>query len=148
MKNFKSRITKLEKKQLTAMIQELPDIFGEFFITKNNLRLFLKENTSLLFDGLKAGDKIVYDKEDIIFVTGFSDKSPRKYIKFLVKNNESISSLLLLLSWNLKCDLFAKIKINNPLLDVLYFNKFDNIASRGKETLLCRKYIKKDKSIC
>ena len=145
MKKFKSRLTKKEKLQITEMVQELHDYFGDFYITKDNLRLFLKENISLLFEGLKSGDKICYDKEGIIFVTGFSDKNPRKYIKLLVKNEKAANDLLNMLSWNLKCDLWAKLKVRNPLVEVLKNNNFVYFASRGKEMLLVRKYINKEK---
>jgi hypothetical protein len=148
MKNFKSRLTKKEKLQITGMIQEIPDYFSDFYITKDNLRLFIKNNTPLLFDGLKKGDKIVYDKEGIIVVTGFSDGANRKYIKFLVKDNKNADELLRMLSWNLDCDLWCKIKTRNPLIEVLKANGFIFYASRGKELLLVRKSIKKEKSKC
>jgi len=144
VKKFKSRLTKKEKLQITEMVQELHDYFGDFYITKDNLRLFLKENISLLFDGLKTGDKICYDKEGIIFVTGFSDKNPRKYIKLLVKNEKAANDLLSTLSWTLKCSLWAKLKVRNPLVEVLKNNNFVYFASRGKEVLLVRKYINKE----
>jgi len=144
MKKFKSRLIKKEVAQITKMIQELPDYFGEFYLTKNNLRLFIKENISLLFEGLKQGDKIVYDKDSIIMVTGFSDKNPRKYIKLLVKNEKTTNDLLTMLSWNLKCDLWAKLKVRNPLVKILQENSFNYFANRGKEILLVRKYINKE----
>ena len=145
MKKFKSRLIKKEVVKITEMVQELHDYFGDFYITKDNLRLFLKENISLLFDGLKTGDKICYDKEGIIFVTGFSDKNPRKYIKLLVKNEKAANDLLTMLSWNLKCSLWAKLKVRNPLVKILQENGFNYFANRGKEILLVRKYINKEK---
>ena len=145
MKNFKSRITKKEKLKITEMVRELPDYFGDFYITKDNLRLFIKDNISLLFEGLKAGDKIVYSKDSIIIVTGFSDKNPRKYIKLLNKNEEAANELLNMLAWNLKCSLWAKLKVRNPLVKILQENGFAYYANRGKEILLVRKYINKEK---
>lgn len=145
MKNFKSRLTKKEIEIITAMVQEIADPYGEFYYTKNNLRLYIRENTPLLFDSLKKGDKIAFSKEGMIIVTGFSDKNPRKYIKFLVKDLKSANDLLRILSWNLTCDLWAKLKKNNPILKVLEANGFSYFKNRGKEILLCRKYIKKDK---
>lgn len=146
MKKFKSRLTAKEKLKITTMIQEIPDYFGEFYITKNNLRLFLKENISLLFEGLNKGDKIIYESnKGIIVVTGFSDNYSRKYIKFLVKNNETANDLLTMLSWNLKVDLWVKLKVRNPLFSVLIENGFEKFKSRGKEILLVRKYINKEK---
>ena len=125
------------------MVQELHDYFGDFYLTKNNLRLFIKENISLLFEGLKAGDKICYSKDSIIIVTGFSDKNNRKYIKLLNKNEAAASDLLTMLAWNLKVDLWAKLKVRNPLVKILQENGFNYFAPRGKECLLVRKYNQK-----
>ena len=144
MKKFKSRLIKKEIVKITEMVQELHDYFGDFYLTKNNLRLFIKENISLLFEGLKTGNKICYDEDGIVIVTGFSDKNPRKYIKLLVKNEKAANDLLNMLSWNLKCDLWAKLKVRNPLVEVLKNNNFVYFASRGKEVLLVRKYINKE----
>jgi len=149
MKKFKSRLTKQEKEIITEMVQEIPDYFSEFFVTKNNLRLFLKENISLLFEGLKNTNKIAYeDNKGIILVTGFDDDSSRKYIKFLVKDDKSANDLLQVLNWNLTCDLWCKIKTRNPLIEVLKANGFIFFAFRGKEILLVRKCIKKEKIKC
>ena len=145
MKKFKSRLIKKEIVKITEMVQELHDYFGDFYLTKNNLRLFIKENISLLFEGLKAGDKICYSKDSIIIVTGFSDKNNRKYIKLLVKSEAVANDLLHMLSWNLKCSLWAKLKVRNPLVKTLQENKFVFYANRGKEILLVRKYINKEK---
>ena len=142
MIKFKSRLTKKEKEKINGMIQEYPDYHCDFYITKDNLRLFIKENISLLFDGLKRGDKIAYDKSGLAIVTGFSDKNPRKYIKFLVKNEKTANDLLRVLSWNLSCDLWVKLKRTNPIVLILKENGFKFYASRGKEILLVRKYIK------
>ena len=145
MKKFKSRLIKKEVVKITEMVQELHDYFGDFYITKDNLRLFLKENISLLFEGLKAGDKICYSKDSIIIVTGFSDKNNRKYIKLLNKSEAAANDLLHMLSWNLKCSLWAKLKVRNPLVKILQENGFNYFANRGKEILLVRKYINKEK---
>lgn len=127
------------------MVQEIPDYFSDFYLTKSNLRLFIKDNLSLLFESLKKGDKIAFSKEGIIVVTGFSDKNPRKYIKLLVKNDKVADDLLRILSWNITCDLYCKLKKNNSLLKILEANGFSYFKNRGKEILLIKKYIKKDK---
>ncbi len=81
----------------------------------------------------------------IVIVTGFSDKNPRKYIKLLVKSEKAASDLLTLLAWNLNVDLWAKLKVRNPLVKILQENGFNYFANRGKEVLLVRKYINKEK---
>jgi hypothetical protein len=45
------------------------------------------------------------------------------------------------MNWNVKCDLYAKIKKNNPLLKVFQHNQFQFVGNRGQEILLMRKYI-------
>ena len=100
----------------------------------------------MLIECLKKGDKIVYSEEDgVLLVTGWSDKSPRKYIKILATNDRSADRLLKTLLWNINCELWAKIKKNNTVLSILKHNNFRFIGNRGKEILLVRKpLIKKD----
>ena len=140
MINFKSRLTKKEKIVITEMINDFNDYYGDFYVTKNNLRLFIKENISLLFEGLKRGDKIAYNNKGLIIITGFSDKHPRKYIKLLIKNSNDVGDFLEILSWNINCDLWVKLKKKNPLANILENNGFKFYAGRGKEILLVRKY--------
>lgn len=145
MKSFKSRLTKSEKTQITEMIQTFSDSWGEFYLTKNNMRLYIRENPEVLFNCLKDGDKICYNKNAIIIITGFSDNFNRHYMKFLTKTPANIDELLKEINWNITCDLFVKIKKNNPLLSVLKNNCFSFFKDRGKEILLLREYIKEVK---
>jgi hypothetical protein len=85
---------------------------------------------------------MVYSEIDgVMFVTGFSDKSDRKFIKPLVKDIDSADKLLKVLVWHMSCDLWAKIKKNNPIKKALIKNNFKFAGDRGKEILLVRKYI-------
>jgi len=145
MITFKTGLSKKEKSQVMGLISEFTDVYGDFYITKNNLRLFIKENINVLFEALQAGDKIAYCEEGIAVVTGFSDKMPRKYVKLLTKNNDIAEKLLQIISWNLDCDLYIKIKKNNPLKGILVKNGFQFLGGRGKEILLIRK--KGDKNV-
>lgn len=140
---FKSgQASKKEKKIIENILSECVDLFGDCYITRQNLRLFLKENVNLLFEGLSKGDKLLYEEnEGFIFIDGYSDKAPRKYLKILTKNDEATNRLMKLLQWNIKEDLFVKIKKNNPIKRVLERNGFRFVGDRGKELLLCRKYI-------
>ena len=94
MKKFKSRLTVEEKIKITEMVQEIPDNWAEFYATKDNLRLYYKQNLELLFDSLKKGDKICYNENSIVLVAGFSDNNRRKYIKFLTKSITDLDKLL------------------------------------------------------
>jgi len=144
---FKSgKVGSKEKKVIEDIIQETLDVYSDFYITRSNLRLFIKDNSHILYDYLEKGDKIVYSMKDgIIFVTGFSDNSKRIYIKPLIKDAEAGDRLLKVLLWHVGCDLFAKIKKNHPFRKVLLHNNFKFVGDRGKEILLCRKYIKEEK---
>ena len=145
MLKFKSRLTKLQKQELMLMVNEIEDIWGEFYITKQNLRLYIAQNQDVFFDSLKKGNKIIYNKEAIIYITGFSDGFARHYIKFLYKSLNNIDSLLKQINWDISCDLFAKIKKNNPLIEILKKYDFEYFKDRGKEILLARKNIKEEK---
>lgn len=161
MIKFKNQLSKKEELEIGFSITEISDIYGEFFITRKNLRLYLKENTSLLFEILKKGDYIAYDTEGIAIVTGFAEKTitvfdirekkekiinTRKYIKFLTNNNKIAEGLLCVILWHLgDKDLYCKIRNNNPIKEILLRKGFSFRGGRGKEVLLCRegKRIKK-----
>lgn len=140
---FKQIVSRKEKEQIKGIVGDLDDYHGDFYLTKNNLRLFIKENMDLLFESLKRGDKVAFSNDDgIAIVTGWSDKSDRKYVKVLAKDNNSADRLLKILSWNVKQDMWIKIKKNNPIKTILSKNNFRFVANRGKEILFTRKYLK------
>jgi len=140
---FKSgKVSKQEKEIINNILIEYTDIWKDCYITKNNLRLFLADNKELLYEGLVKGDKIAFDEnQGLIFICGYSDKFPRKYLKILAKNEDSANRLLKILSWNIKDDLYAKMKKSNPIIKVLERNGFRYIKDRGAEALLFRKYL-------
>lgn len=132
----------LSKKEIQAvqfLLEEISDSYRDFYITRNNLRLFIRENTDLLYNILKQGDKIAYGNEGVALVTGFSDNSSRKYVKILSKDEESANRLLKILLSHIKCDLWIKVKKDNPLKKVLENNNFKYFGNRGREVLLYRK---------
>lgn len=137
----KQLLSEKEKQEVSGLIDELSDLYSDFYITKDNLRLFIKENKDLFFEALKRGDKVVWDDNGIAFITGWSDKSPRKYIKILAKDEESAEQLIKIIFWNVKTDLWAKIKKENPIRRVLQKNQFKFCGDRGREILLRHEYI-------
>lgn len=141
---FKSHLSKKEKTKINSLLYEITDLYADFYITKNNLRLFVKDNVNILFDDLKKGDKIAFDNKGIAIVTGFADKVNRKYIKILCEDSAHAINYIKVIDWNLKCDLYIKIKKNNPLKDELLKQGFRFKGGRGKEILLVR-YNKKFK---
>ncbi len=141
----KGKLQKKEKHELGIFIKDLSDTYSDFYITRNNLRLYIKENTDLLYTCLEKGDRMSFSEEKgIAFITGFSDKAERKYLKVLAKDDQSADHLLKALLWQVDYDLFAKIKKNNPIRQILQRNNFKFIGDRGKEVLLIRKYIPRE----
>lgn len=139
MITFKTGLSKKERMELASLISEFTDIYSDFYITKNNLRLFIKENITILFECLQKGDKVAYSEDGVAIVTGFSDKMNRKYLKILAKTNDDVEKLVKIVTWNLDCDLFIKIKKNNPQKGILLKLGFKFLGGRGKEILLMRK---------
>ena len=139
MITFKSVLSDKEKKHVASLLCELTDLYGDFYITRNNLRLFIKENRNVLFECLKKGDKIAFNETGMAVICGFSDKANRKYVKFLTKDNKDIEKLIKVIGWNLDCDLYVKVKKNNPQNKVLQGNYFKFAGDRGKEILLVRR---------
>jgi len=132
-------LSKKEKLVVESLLDSITDIYSDFYLTRDNLRLFIKENSHLLFEGLSKGDKIIYGDEGVLFIHGFSDNAPRKYVKILARNEEDASQLLKLLNWNVNEELYAKVKKNNIVLRALQKNGFIWKGSRGLETLVYRK---------
>jgi hypothetical protein len=141
MINFKTgTLSKKQKIQVKSLLEDTVDLYGDFFITKENIRYSIRENSHLLFEGLTKGDKIVFGEEGVIFVDGFSDNSSRKYVKILSKNVDSTNNLLKVLNWNLSNeDLYIKIKKDNFNVIALKKSGFRQIGDRGKEVLMLRK---------
>lgn len=133
------KLNKEEKSQILGLLSEVKDPYGDFYLTKNNLRLFIAENSDLLYNNIEEGDYIAFDENGMAIINGFCDNSNRKYLKVLCKNPENLNNYIKVISWDLNCDLFIKIKKNNPLKEVLIKNGFEFFGGRGKEILLKRK---------
>ena len=135
---MKSTLTDLEKEQILAIMDKCYDIYGDFYITSNNLRLFIRENSYLLFTNITKGDKITYNDYGVLVITGYSDKADRKYVKLLSNDLNQVDKLVKELD-SLNIELHAKLKKNNPLVKVLLDNGFIFKAGRGREILLMKK---------
>jgi len=142
----KTGISKKEKTKIAGLLTEFIDLYGDFYITKNNLRLYIKENLQIFFNGLKRGNYIAYDNIGIASIVGYADKASRKYIKILANNEKSADKLIKALLWNIpKIPLFAKIKKDSPFKNALYRNGFQFRGGRGKELLLVREINKENR---
>ena len=155
MIKIKNQLSRKEEKEIYSLIQCIDDVYGDFYLTRNKLRLYIRENFSILLKSLERGDKIIYCDEGILLVTGFAEKeikifniksqkeeirSTRHYIKFLTKNNKVADKLIQVLLWNLgHLDLYCKLNNKNPIKQILLNKGFSFRGGRGKEILLCRK---------
>lgn len=142
MIQIKSKLSKKDEKIVNSILGDIYDVYGDFYITKSNTRIYLKENIEILYKCLDKGDKIIFDDEGIAIVVGWSDKSPRKYLKLLSKNDQTTDKLIKNINWNISEELFCKIKKTNPLKNILLRNNWKFFADRGKEILLKRETIK------
>ena len=140
------------------------DPFSDFYITKNNKRLYLtdlKIAKQVFNECLKRGNKAFIKEESglikaILLIVGYCDKSERKYIKVLSKNKQDFQDLFSYLQWQDLKNLFIKSRNNNKNF-VKYDEKinrykpsyilrksgFSIIAVRDREILLKREYIKR-----
>lgn len=138
-----SRLSKKDSKKIDLFISGISDDYREFFITQNNIRLYIQDNKEILSKSVEKGDYLVYDTEEkgILLVTGYSDNFKRKYIKILAENNEIIYNLLKMLIMNVKEELFIKVNKRNPIIKILREFGFVFQGGRGKDILFCRKGI-------
>jgi len=134
-------LSQKEEAEIWGFLQNVKDPFQDAYLTKENIRLFIKDNPKIFFSCLKLGDKIAFNEKGLATVIGYSDKAPRKYLKILVNNIDDVDGLIKTLYWHVKDDLFCKLKSNNPLKDKLLRSGFNFIGSRGREVLLVHKYI-------
>lgn len=123
---------------ITSIISSISDDYSDFYYTKDNMRIFLRENIEALYQGLSLGDHIAYDDNGVALVIGYSDNSNRKYLKVLATDQPSASSLIQIVLWHVKETLWAKVKKTNPLCETLLANGFAMFGSRGREVLYCR----------
>lgn len=126
----------MNKQKIKKFLNSYTDIFGDAYITKDNLRLSIKENIDTVFADIERGDKIFIEENGLALVVGFSDNAKRKYVKLLVKNKKVADILLKKISEEIKEDLFVKIKKNNPVLVIFKKNKYKHFGFRGQEILL------------
>ena len=135
-----SKLSKKNSKKINLFISDITDDFREFYITHNNIRLFLQDNKELLSKSVEKGNYLIYDTEEkgILLVTGYSDNFKRKYIKILAENNEIIYNLLQMLIMNIEEDLFIKVNKRNPIIKILREFEFVFQGGRGKQILMKR----------
>ena len=144
MLKCKDGLNKKEKKFVNYILEEVCDLYSDFYVTSNNIRIPIRDNPDVLFDYLNKGDVIAYEENNengLALVTGWSDKATRKYVKLLTKDEHLASNLLKIINFSANIDLYAKLKKNNPLIKVFQRNGYSFKGDRGSEILLMRQYI-------
>lgn len=103
------------------------DKFSDFYITKDNQRLFLNDSKiaeKVCRDCVKHGDKSFIFEEDnmikgVLLVVGYADKHERKYIKVFAHEERIVTALFKMLAWTIDSDLYLKIRKDNPIIKYL-----------------------------
>ena len=135
MINFKDKLNREEKNEIRSILDNYQDYYSDFYVTNNNMRIFLKENLSELFDAInKKKDRIVYDESGVILTYGLNTKY-RTYLKII---GDDVEGLLKALLWNVNGELYIKVKKTNPIVNLLNKYDFKVAGYRGKELLLKR----------
>lgn len=145
MIQVKSKLSKKDEKIVSLILNDIYDTYGDFYITKSNTRIYLKENISVLFKSLNNGDKTLFNEDGIAIITGWSDRAPRKYMKLLAKDEKVADKLVKNINWQISEELYCKIKKVNPLKNILLRNRWKFLGDRGKEILLKREAIELNK---
>ena len=79
MLTIKGKLNKKDKLKVREILSNLIDFYGDFYITKNNIRLSIRDNLHILFSDLNKGNKIIFNQNVVGVITGFADKTNRKY---------------------------------------------------------------------
>lgn len=119
------------------------DIYSDFYITKDNKRLFLtdiKVAKNVFNDCMKHGEKCIIKEENneikaVLLIVGYKDKSVRKYLKILAKSKKDVKDLGAFLIWqNLPANVFIKVRKNN-----IHIVKYDEKTKRYKPSYAFRR---------
>ena len=118
------------------------DKFSDFYITKNNKRLFLNDINvakKVFNDCLKYADKCFIKEENnrivaILLIIGFKEKVDRKYLKLLASSKDDCRDLFRFLQWQSLKNLFIKSRKTN-----INFVKYDEKSRMYKPSYFIRK---------
>ena len=135
-------LSKKEESFIWTVLNEVNDPFSDVYLTRNNIRLFLRDNFDVFRTCLKQGDKIAISDSGFATLLGYSDNAQRKYLKVLVKDLKDVEALVAAIVVNISEDIYCKVKQNNPLRSILLSIGFEFLGGRGKEALLVKKNIK------
>lgn len=143
----KSTLSKKEEAEIRGILAEITDEYSDFYVTRDNIRLYIKDNPEILINSMKKGNRIAFaDEIGIAIVDGYADNAKRKYVKILANSPKKAEKLLYIITKNVNDSLFTKLKKNNPLVKMFSNNNFKFKGNRGEEILLNKeKYNDNDK---
>jgi len=142
MYHIKQGITKKEKKLIDRILSDVPDLFGDFYVMQDSIRVPLRDNREVFYRYVKNGDQVVYDDEGkgLALITGRADKTKRRYIKILTRDNHVVNKIMKIISWNIfQTDLYIQVKKNSKFMNTLQHNNFYLHKDIGNELILIRK---------
>lgn len=130
------------------------DSYEDFYITKDNKRLFLTDSKIALKvfkNCLKHGDICYVSEENniikgLLIITGYSDKSVRKYVKILANNTDILKELLKYFNWTYNKEVYFKLNTKHPVVELLrhpykpseFKRGYKFLGGRGAQILIVR----------
>lgn len=134
-------------------IQRCPDTYQDFYITKERNRLFLAESKIKTIQNILKYQDIfgLFEKDLKAILIVYKNKGFRTFLKILSENRNYYHDLLKFVNWNVKQEIYLKIKKSNPINKViwLYYDKIKHktvyrygwefLGLRGAEILYVRK---------
>lgn len=135
-----------DKVRFIDFCKSFSDKYNDAYITLERERKFLNEPkiATITFNNImKRGDKciVLEDKNDIkgiLFIVGYADHFPRKYIKCLTNDINDANKLFRFLNFNFEGEFFMKLKKDNELCQLIKIHFFNECAFRGKELLFVK----------
>lgn len=136
-----------KKTHLTALLEYVTSEFDfDFYFTENNSRLYAQDEKTLK-RFLKQCRHIYlhYDKlgdiNGLIMVwKSVGGGKERFYLKMKYRDLNVARNLLTILLWNIKSDVYIKIRKDNSTLPVLRNKGFRFLGGRGLQILLVKKF--------
>lgn len=140
-------VEKYKKENYTSLCEFVKhNVDDDFYLTENNSRLTIKDDISLKKLIKQCSIiMIIENRGDVMGAIclwkSFGNNVCRYYVKLNAMNESIADSLIKVFLWNVKKDVYIKIKKDSKFYKVLRNNKFEFFGSRGKELLLCHKTI-------
>lgn len=145
---IKEGVSKKDKRLIEQILYNCVDLYGDFYSTKSNIRISLRDNPDEVFSYLRKGSKFAFEnnnEQGIAII--LKEKGFRTYVKVLTRDLNLATNLLKIINWNISEDLYVKIHKNNPLIKAFQRQGFKIKGDRGSEFLLYRQYIARPKRI-